>query len=371
MLQSIHIKNFQSLHDIDLTLDNFTVIVGPSSSGKSAFIRALKMLAFNRTGKEFITHGERQTTIVSTFSNGVVELQRGTKDQYTLTQGDKVDTFTKLYGKAPAEVAEFLGIDQSSFAGQFDPPYLLAGSTGSSIAQTLGELTNVHVIFDAAREANRQKKETSSKHKLRTTDLETIKESLPKYAGLPAKLAAIDRAEQAIDQTRELRAKIQRLTSLSDSYDQTSDRLAVLSKLAEVTLPDISEALALNAKLARLSELAREYSDTSLRLSTLDKIADRELPDLTEAFKLQESFSAYVALLSQLNSDGKRVEASQAALIEAEESLASVTASYSLSLGELRGSLEDAMRPHEKSRGEIPTTKAAEVATDYIVELFG
>lgn len=40
--QSIRVQGFQSLYDVSLDLGGFTVIVGPSSSGKSAFIRSVK-----------------------------------------------------------------------------------------------------------------------------------------------------------------------------------------------------------------------------------------------------------------------------------------------------------------------------------------
>ena len=41
-LETLEISNFQSVEKADIQLGGFTVIVGPSNSGKSALLRALR-----------------------------------------------------------------------------------------------------------------------------------------------------------------------------------------------------------------------------------------------------------------------------------------------------------------------------------------
>ena len=43
-ISNIEIKNFKSFKNISINLNNFNVVVGPSASGKSNFIKAFKFL---------------------------------------------------------------------------------------------------------------------------------------------------------------------------------------------------------------------------------------------------------------------------------------------------------------------------------------
>ena len=142
MLDSIEIRNFQSLQKVDLELAPFTVIVGPSSSGKSAFVRALSTLVSNRRGTDFISHGTTTSVITARMPEGTTSLSRSTiaaKNQYTLISPEgKTENFTKLGGDIPEEVSRFMRIpakDPVTLAQQFDKPFLLAvpvtGADGS------------------------------------------------------------------------------------------------------------------------------------------------------------------------------------------------------------------------------------------------
>jgi energy-coupling factor transporter ATP-binding protein EcfA2 len=141
MLNRIEIRNFQSLVHVDLDLAPLTVIVGPSSSGKSAFIRSMRALHENRRGTAFITHGERVASISAHLEQGIVTLTRSTQtapNHYTVIPSDPAHPlypkaeFSKLGGDVPSEVSEFLGIAPDevplSIASQFDKPYLLEPS---------------------------------------------------------------------------------------------------------------------------------------------------------------------------------------------------------------------------------------------------
>ena len=199
MLQKVHIENFQSLHDVEVELDGLTVIVGPSSSGKSAFTRALRTLTSNARGDSFISHGEQTCTITAYTDKGVASISRGKKNEYTLIPSNsEKKIFTKLAGAVPEEVSEFIGIpakDPLNYSSQFDMPYLLTASAGE-VARTLGELTNVHVIFEASREANRQRLTSTQTLKTRAADLQQTRESLERFITLADQQAAAHDAQE-------------------------------------------------------------------------------------------------------------------------------------------------------------------------------
>lgn len=251
MIDHIAIRNFQSLQDITLDLKPLTVIVGPSSSGKSAFIRALRALAANRRGTDFITHGERTSSISAHLTSndpercGTVTLTRSTQtspNSYTLIPDDpnhplhpKAE-FTKLGGDVPVPVSEFLGIPTEqialSVAGQFDKPYLLDAS-GTEVARTFGALTNAHIILNAARESNRQKLSSSQTLRTRADDLDAIKQRIPEFQALKAQREALTRAEDALAAARALKDRIYRLIALTETV-----------LIAEQRIPALQQALA-------------------------------------------------------------------------------------------------------------------------------
>jgi exonuclease SbcC len=85
MWASLEVVNFQSLKDVRLQLGKLTVIVGPSSSGKSALVRALRVLVQNGRGSGYVRHGSSSAAVGVQREDGVaVSIQRGALNEYRL-----------------------------------------------------------------------------------------------------------------------------------------------------------------------------------------------------------------------------------------------------------------------------------------------
>ena len=272
MIERLEVRNFQSLHHVVLDLAPFTVIVGPSDSGKSAFTRAIRTLTSNKRGVDFITHGERIATISAVTDRGHVTLKRGrgTNDnEYVVIPTDSGHPLyprremTKLGGVTPPEVSEFIGIESAdpiNYAGQLDKPYLL-DDTGGEVARTLGALTNVNVIFEAAREANRRTLANSATLRTRAGDLAAVREKVPTYAGLKAQLAAIERAEEFLDTARKLLFKISKIRSAIEAIVSADTVIAQLSTIAVREIPDEQAILTAYARLSAYRKAVQELKD--------------------------------------------------------------------------------------------------------------
>ena len=264
MLSQVKIRGFQSLYNVELDLEPFTVIVGPSSSGKSAFVRALKMLTSNSRGSTFISAGEKICTIQATTDAGTVVLKRGkatSDNEYVLVpSGDEAvqQTFTKLGGETPEEVSKFLGLDSKDaalhFASQLDKPYLLDDAP-NSVARTLGSLTGVNIIFEGARESNRRKLTASSARKTRVEDLEGIKSRVESYRGLKEQLEAIAEAEDLITLARALDKRLERLVAYVDTLEIAEASIARTEAAANLEVPSMDEYEAAAERLGRFTEL--------------------------------------------------------------------------------------------------------------------
>lgn len=272
MIREIEVSNYQSLHDLNISLGRFTVITGRTGAGKSGLVRALKALVFNARGTSYITRGEKQCSVSmsgdeDSGGNSLwrAVIQRGSKDQYQLetvlppeqdAEGDfsQVKVFTKLAGKVPEAVSDTLRLGDINFASQFDKPYLL-DSTGGDVARVLGKLTNVTVLFRAAQEANRRRLQVSGELKTRQADLASLAEQIQQYATLPAELAAVEDAEGRMAHLHLLCGKQERLHQLTTAVARalaTSDMLRDTTPLEPPSLARLEELMLSRERLAQL-----------------------------------------------------------------------------------------------------------------------
>jgi DNA repair protein SbcC/Rad50 len=248
MLEKLVIHNFQSLKKVELELGKFTVIVGPSSSGKSAVLRAVRALASYARGSSVITSGEKSLAVSAHMQDHIVTFEKtATTGRYLLTDRATGETekFSKLNQKVPEQITKVLNIqpvtttDASlNFAGQFDKPYLL-GESASHVAKVLGDLTNVSTIFEAVKAANKKKLAVGALLKTRKSDLDGLLEQAQLFAGLAALRDAVQASESLLEQAEALEARQGRLEEVVASLEHSEASLATLQQLPEV--PNLDE----------------------------------------------------------------------------------------------------------------------------------
>lgn len=270
-LTRLTITNFQSLKNVDLELGLFTVIVGPSSSGKSALIRAVKALASNVRGSSVITRGQKAMAITGRTETHTVTLERSDRSASYKISGEGGNlTFTKLAAGVPEQVSQVLRIEpvteagSVNFASQFDKPYLLDES-GSTVARVLAELTNVNALFEAVRAANRIRQNALSTHKVRQSDLEQVKVRLGAFQGLQDRMKALEQVEQLDAQRRSLESQAGRLNTAISTLRITERAIekATLPALPNYGLlgPTLNRYLELQASLRGLVAKQKRFEE--------------------------------------------------------------------------------------------------------------
>jgi DNA repair exonuclease SbcCD ATPase subunit len=134
MIKSLHIENFQSHEDSRLEFDPGTnVILGASDSGKSAIIRALKWVIWNRPqGESYRSHWGGGTRVIIKTEQGVVERVRGDNVNSYLLNGDL--ELKALRAEVPEEVVRLLNLNETNLQMQFGRPFLLDSSPGEVAA---------------------------------------------------------------------------------------------------------------------------------------------------------------------------------------------------------------------------------------------
>jgi DNA repair ATPase RecN len=269
IIERVEIRNWQALRRVDLDLGRFTVIVGPSSSGKSALMRAMRAVASNVRGTGSITRGQKSCAITVRTGDTVVALERGDgSGTYSILSGDgQITRYTKLAGGVPAQVTETLRIapvptggSSINFAGQFDKPYLLDES-GANVARELGELTKVNIIFEAVRNANKKRTSLATVLKARHTDLAAHTARIAEFSDLPDKLAAIAEAETVAEQAQQSADQVKRLRYATEQLALAEQ---VLARHEVPPVPSIEPLLAVvhhHDLLKRLVTVTRDADD--------------------------------------------------------------------------------------------------------------
>lgn len=265
MIESIKATNFQSLQDVEVEFGKFTVIVGASSSGKSALTRAMKAVTSNSLGTDNITKGSKYAAVSLKTENATVTIERetGGSSAYKVAKpGSEESSYLKLNRQVPSEVTEVLGISPSTqevssinFAGQFDAPYLLKEGA-SSVARILGELTNVSTIFTAVREASRRAKNASAVVNLRKKDQAKLLEQISDFSNVSEQARAVTAAEEKLAHAVQLKADIVRLSHLVTLARAASNSLSAIKEIPE--LPDTTELLKAQARLNLFKTTLRE-----------------------------------------------------------------------------------------------------------------
>jgi len=180
VFEEIWFKGFQSHVDSTIRLSpGLTVITGPSDSGKTAVIRAIRWLFLGEPeGDSFVNRAVGHTEVGVRRSDGAVVIKRrkGAKTSYTLEMpGESTMVFEKA--DVPEEVIQAFGIVETkfgdfetvlNFAYQLDSPFLIS-KPGSAGAKVLGKLSGTEVV-DLAIKAVAKDNYAANQAKLRATE---------------------------------------------------------------------------------------------------------------------------------------------------------------------------------------------------------
>lgn len=276
LIQSIKVINFQSLHDVELELGKFTVIVGPSSSGKSALIRAMRAATSNALHSDYITRGAKKSAVSMKTEDATITIEReqGGSSVYKIAKsGSEESRYSKLNRQVPAEVTSALGIVPSTqevasinFAGQFDSPYLLTESA-STVARVLGELTNVSTIFAAVKEASKRVKNASTLLNLRKKDRDSVVLDLAGYQDLGSKVKVIDSIDTSLSECIQLEQSINALSQLLSNIERAENAIV---QNVDINIPDIEPMVAAYNRFNEFTQLLRTIAQQQQSIAKLN-----------------------------------------------------------------------------------------------------
>ncbi len=230
-IEEISLKNFQSHKNTNIKFNKgLNIIVGPSDSGKTAILRAIKWVLYNEPlGDYFIREGETNCSVKITFNNGVkVERYRDrSKNQYNIYLGDEVMTFEGFGSSVPLEVKEAIGIDKIeldqkesrsiNLAEQLDGPFLIS-EKDSIKASSIGRLVGANIVDDALRESLKDSRNISQvKNQLEEENL-GLNEEIKSFTYIDKIEEKILILEKILEDIKSKEVKKEKLSRILEEY---------------------------------------------------------------------------------------------------------------------------------------------------------
>jgi exonuclease SbcC len=270
------IENFQSHQYTEIEFsEGLNVFVGPSDSGKSAILRALRWVLFNvPRGTEFIRTGAKECRVSLTFEDGteVVRIRSASVNRYVLrTPEGKEQVFEGFGNTVPQEIADVhqikpIKLDQKEmlvhFGTQLESPFLLFESNQNK-AKTIGRISGAHLIDNALKKTSGDRHALSGEIKQLEQEQQRIKEKLKPYENLEELEQAYNMAEAAFRSAKEkkdladrLSKHLEALSMIRVTKRKTEEMIAALSQLpqGEEIIQRLERKMALGRQFVRLNE---------------------------------------------------------------------------------------------------------------------
>lgn len=259
MIESLTIRNFQSHEKLTIKFDRrVTTIVGPTDSGKSAVVRALRWAATNRpSGEAFLQTGAERVAVVLRVDGIQIKRTRGTGGNSYYCNGENFKAFGS---NVPDVVSQQLNLCDATFQQQHDAPFWFSLTAGD-VSRQLNQIINLGVIDTTLSYLNSAVRSKSALALLTSDRVKAFraeKRCLVYVPEMDEALREVQALEQyAVDLTREAASVAMAVREVSE-YQTDHSRAANVAKrgVGVVGLGDAWASLAAQADL--LTQLVRD-----------------------------------------------------------------------------------------------------------------
>lgn len=319
-IQSIQLKNFQSHIDSTLNFSSgLNVIVGPSDSGKTSIIRAIKWVLYDEPqGDAVLRTGADEVYVKIEMSDGswIEKSRKKKKTVYVLYDilTSKKETFQGSRGDVKQRVGSILGMRFDEDGGkssynlqeQLAAPFLLSDS-GPTKAAAIGQLIGLDVIDEATKgtrsditskkqQINRILKEESRLDEIlrRYEGLEEAEMQLNKTENL---LSRISQKQNGMERAIELSAKAEQLFSQICDVQKDLNKYQILEECTKIyeRIRSLSEAYHRQIQLLQKKQMLEVSIENNLQILSDTKEVE-QAQDKKE--RLEKSLERYFGMLN-------------------------------------------------------------------------
>ena len=281
MINQIQIKNFQSHKDTILTFSpGVNVITGSSDHGKSAIIKALRWLIWNKpSGDDFRSHWGGDTEVTAKLEDGVVvsRIKKGSENLY------KVDnlSFTAFGASVPEEVEKILNLTDINLQQQLNLPFLLTETPGN-VAKHFNRVAKIDKINKTEKKINSEISQinlTIGKHEDDIQKYELELKELPNLEKIEIKLEILEKMERKRNtlskNISDLRVLIRHI-NVVDSEIIEDSKLLTFEKKIDQLIAKTNERDSIEDDMSRLDSLMTDIRETDFKTSQFNRKTQHE-----------------------------------------------------------------------------------------------
>jgi DNA repair exonuclease SbcCD ATPase subunit len=241
-IKSITLENFQSHVKTIIKpapAGQLTVIVGPSDSGKTAIIRALRWLLYNvPQGTGFIRVGAESARVTLALACGhkVIRERGKSFNRYVIIQpGGERQAFEGFGSAVPLEIQEITGVRpvaigdmelDLNLSEQLDGPFLGKSVSAGTRARILGKLAGTEEIDYAGKSLAADLYRRGQDEKRLTAELAELEEEIRKYDYLPALAERIETLEKLVAAIKTAQERGMLLVNKKHALERTEGLIA-------------------------------------------------------------------------------------------------------------------------------------------------
>ena len=268
MIQEIHIENYQSHKDTTIELSpGVNMITGPSDSGKTAIVRALQKLNWNRpTGDNFCSTWGGKTKIEVLADDAYVGYTKdGNESEYLL--GDKV--FKAFGTTVPDEIQKALNLTEINVQQQLDSPFLLTESAGT-VAQHFNKLAKIDKIDSTRKNIESNIRSIQSEIEHTKNDIKKLEVKLSEYPDLIKIENELELLEELNLQLTTYSNSKQKLITVLKQVKSVKKQIKAASNIIQYE-KQVNKILNLFEKKNELKQLKRDLESLVNNLTVIDK----------------------------------------------------------------------------------------------------
>jgi len=303
-IQKIEIKGFQTHEDTTIELSPlFNTIIGENRAGKSAIVRALRLLFYNnpRDVKPLIRYGCDEIFVKVTMSDGSwVIRQKGEKINryivYIEGKHSKPMVFDNVGFSVPIEVYEATGVMpleigkdviELNISSQFDPPFMISES-GTNLARWLGHLSGINDVRISIDNLRKDIRVESSRQKELSDQIAILEEQTRRFEGIEDVSSVTNEVIEALKKGKEKEEILNKIISIRDQIKNRIEQIETLYQYNKT----LNEAL---KKIQLLdTEVLSQYYYKIIQLVNIKQKIDA----YQERIRLKEDIDYYCNLLT-------------------------------------------------------------------------
>lgn len=276
MINKIELQNFQSHQNTALQFHpNINIIIGQSDSGKTAILRALRWVLFNKPQGEALRSSWGGVTLVTAQidENYISRIRSDTKNSYKVNEQE----LKAIGADVPEHIKKIFNMNDLNFQHQLDQPFLLSDTPGS-VATHFNKIARLEMIDTAVQSVSKWLRSISQEFDRQHANKKTYQTQLENFNFLPEMEQAVVTVEKQEEEKQLLQKNSTQLSVIVQTMKKIQVQVDLYQPLIRLS-PFVEEICAQEVEKAKqedlqkdLQSLLRKIQQTNRQLVFLKQI---------------------------------------------------------------------------------------------------